>query len=664
MSGKARILIIDDEPRMCDSLVRLLSLEDFDIFTALSGREAMLCLSEFKFNIVILDVVLPDMGGLHLMDKIKAHNPDSAVIVVTGNANLDSAVQALRKGAYDYLRKPFEFDELLKTIQNALNQIELKSEKEEIFKKLNLTENRYQFLVQNSPDIIYMLDEKGNFTFLSKAVERLLNYKTEELIGKHYSTLVDDNDLKKARWFFNEKRTGDRSTSSIELRLKINERGKQQRFKDLKNLTIELKSTGIFDKPATEKEKRYLGTQGVIRDITERKLLQAQLEHAERMEALGVLSGGIAHDFNNLLMGIQGNISLILLDIQLDNPRFKRLKNIEEYIKSGATLTNQLLHFARGGRYDIKPADINELINKSSEMFWRTKKEIFIKRKLENNIRSIEIDNNQIEQVLINLYVNAWYAMPEGGELLIETENTKLNHEDAASYGIEPGDFVKISVRDNGVGIDEETQKRIFEPFFSTREMGRGSGLGLASAYGIIKNHNGIIRVSSTKGRGTTFSIYLPASEKEIPKEVFIEENMIIKGSETVLLIDDEEMILDVGKAMLEEMGYRVLTANNGRKAAEIMTRLNSPENRADLDISNHSFLELVILDMIMPDMNGGETYDILKSIDPEIKVLISSGYSPEGLAGHLLERGCNGFIQKPFNMHELSSKLREVLDG
>ena len=664
MSRKTKILIVDDEPRMCESLRYLLSLQDYEIFTALSGREALLCLSENQFDVALLDILLPDMSGHQLMDHIKAHNADTSVIVITGNANLDSALQALRKGAYDYLRKPFEFDELLKTVQNALDQKRLKSEKEEINKKLNLTEERYRFLVQNSPDIIYTLDEKGNFTFISSAAERLLGYKIEELIGKHYSMVVYDEDLDRARWFFNERRTEDRTSSGIELRLKIRGNGRQYNHYELKNLTIELKSTGIFDRPTTEKDKRYIGTQGVIRDITDRKLLQAQLEQAERMEALGALSGGIAHDFNNLLMGIQGNISLILLDLESHHPRYQRLKNIEEYVKSGTELTKQLLGFARGGKYIVKPADINELIEMSSEMFGRTKKEISIQRRLKKDIRSVEIDRGQIEQVLINLYVNAWHAMPEGGELLLETDNVELDDEEAGLYRMEPGKYVKISVRDTGVGIDEETQKRIFEPFFTTREMGRGSGLGLASAYGIVTNHNGVIKVNSNKGQGTTFTIYLPASGKQVLKEETFNKNIIIRGSETVLLIDDEEMIIDVGKAMLEEMGYNVLTARNGKEAAEIMIRFSKQENGPEyLHITKDSFLDLVILDMIMPDMGGGETYEVLKSIDPEVKVLLSSGYSIDGLAGKLLERGCDGFIQKPFNIQELSVKLREVLD-
>ncbi len=670
MSRMPKILIVDDEPRMCESLKYLLSTQDYEIFTALSGQEATGHLTRHVFDIALLDIQLPDMDGHQLMDHINSRASETSVIVITGNANLDSAVAALRRGAYDYLRKPFEFDELLKTVENALNQKRLKREKETIHEKLNLSEERYRYLVQNSPDIIYTLDHTGHFTFISDAVERLLGIKSDQLVGRHYSTIVFGEDLERAKWFFNERRTGNRASSGIELRLKLSDNGSYN-YCEIRHLTIELKSTGLYDRPVSEKTKKYLGTHGVIRDISDRKRLQVQLQHAERMEALGTLSGGIAHDFNNLLMGIQGNISLMLLDLEFEHPHYPRLRNIEDYVKSGAELTKQLLGFARGGKYQVKPADLNALIEKSSEMFGRTKKEIKVRKKLESEIRPVEVDEGQIEQVLLNLYVNAWHAMSEGGELYLETENINLGLDDVQAFMLEPGPYVRISVRDTGVGMDEATQKRIFEPFFTTKEMGRGSGLGLASAYGIIKNHDGIINVQSQEGKGSTFNIYLPASEKNISKEKEA-EGKVVSGTETILLVDDEEMIIDVGKAMLEKLGYRVMTARSGKEALEILSMGGNGGNGGRDGKSGEETLsepltaspDLVILDMIMPEMGGGETYDVIKSIKPDVKVLLSSGYSVDGQASKILDRGCNGFIQKPFNIKDLSETMREILKG
>jgi two-component system, cell cycle sensor histidine kinase and response regulator CckA len=387
----------------------------------------------------------------------------------------------------------------------------------------------------------------------------------------------------------------------------------------------------------------------VLRDTTGLKKLEAQLQQAQKMEAMGTLAGGIAHDFNNLLMAIQGRASIMLMNKASSHRDFRHLKGIEDNIESAADLTRQLLGFARGGKYEVKTIDINELIKKQNRMFGRTKKEITIRGKYEENLWSVEVDRGQIEQVLLNLYVNAWQAMPGGGDLYLETENVTLDETDVKPFGIEPGKYVKISVTDTGVGMDKATQKKIFEPFFTTKEMGRSTGLGLASAYGIIKNHGGFINVYSEKGHGTTFNIYLPSSEKEV-----IEENKpvedTLRGTETVLFVDDEDMIIEVAEELFDQLGYEVLTAGSGKEAIEIFE-----EKKKHIDI--------VLLDMIMPNMSGGDTYDRMKAIDPDIKVLLSSGYSINGQATEIMDRGCNGFIQKPFKMKELSQKLRGILD-
>ncbi len=237
------------------------------------------------------------------------------------------------------------------------------------------------------------------------------------------------------------------------------------------------------------------------------------------MEALGTLAGGIAHDFNNLLMGIQGNISLALLGMDSTYPNYKRMKTIENHVQSGAQLINQLLGFARGGKYEVKPTDLNNLVKKSSDIFGRTRKEIEIHRKYQKDIWTVEADQCQIEQTLLNLYVNAWQAMPDGGCLYLQTENVFLDEDYVKPHNLESGNYAKISITDTGIGMDEETKERIFDPFFTTKEMSgdKGTGLGLASAYGIIANHHGFIDVFSKKGEGSTFNIYLPVSEKGSP---------------------------------------------------------------------------------------------------------------------------------------------------
>lgn len=648
MSYAPKVLIVDDEPRMCDSLKVLLSSQGYETQTGHSGKEAMECLSKDRFDLVLLDIVMPDMTGHQLMDYINSQDQETVVILMTGHASVDSAVESLRKGAYDYLRKPFDFEQLLKRVGNAIDQSRLKKEHELVSGKLELTEKRYQYLVNASPDIIYTLNPDGMFTFVSGAVEFLLGYTSDHLVGKHYTSIVFDDDVGKAKCHFDERRTGTRASRGVELRLK--------RLQDMSSrngyLTVELKAMGVYDRSVDQQGKAFRGTYGVARDITDRKRLESQLLQAQKMKAIGTLAGGVAHDFNNLLMGIEGHTSLMLLDVDADHPHFKHIQGIGDMVKRGANLTKQLLGFARGSKYEIRPTDLNELIQKSSEMFGLTKKEIRVHREGEEDVWKVAADPAQVEQVLLNLYVNAWQAMPGGGDLYIRGENVTLDENTATLYGARPGNYVKVSVTDTGVGMDEETQQRIFEPFYTTKEMGRGTGLGLASAYSIIKNHGGIINVYSAKGQGTTFNIYLPTTAGLISEQSREKPGgEIQRGHETVLLVDDEDIIIDVSQKMLKEIGYKVMLAKSGKEAVEIYRK-----HKDDID--------LVILDMIMPDMGGGDVYNTLKEIDPDIVVLLSSGYSIDGQATQILGRGCNGFIQKPFNVSQLSHAIRRILDA
>lgn len=362
------------------------------------------------------------------------------------------------------------------------------------------------------------------------------------------------------------------------------------------------------------------------------------------------MAGGIAHNFNNILAVIQGNAELIVMDLEPSNPYCELLKEIKKQTKTGSILTRQLLGFARSGKYEIEPINLNDVVKENSTTFGRTKKEVAIHLNLKEDLPPIEADIGQIEQVLMNLYVNAAHAMPGGGDLRLETRS--VTHEDIEHkpFRIEPGDYLLLSVTDTGVGMDKETQERIFDPFFTTKEMGRGTGLGLASVYGIIKGHKGYIDVESEKGRGSTFKIYLPVSKKEFAEPARLSVQPI-QGSETILLVDDEESVLKLGARVLSKLGYAVLEAENGHEAL-------------DLYKIHKDTIALVILDMIMPDMGGGKVYDLIKEISPDVRVLFSSGYSVDGEASEILQRGCNGFIQKPFGIKDLSQKMREILDG
>jgi two-component system cell cycle sensor histidine kinase/response regulator CckA len=505
------------------------------------------------------------------------------------------------------------------------------TERERAEQALQASEEKYRLLIQNSNDAIFIAQD-GVIKFPNLKAEELLEYSAAELAQIPFTDHIHPDDREMVLENHRKRLEGENLPSTYSFRVR-NKRGQE--------LWVEINAVmSLWEgKPATL---------NFVRDITEKKKLEAQYLQAQKMEAVGTLAGGVAHDFNNLLMGIQGHTSLLLLDTDPGHRHYKMLKSIEEQVKSGADLTWQLLSFARGGKIEVKPADLNALIKKTSTLFGRTQKEISIHRSLQPEVWPVEVDRGQIEQVLLNLYVNAWQAMPSGGSLFLETKNVILDGGYRKPFYVTPGNYVKISVTDNGVGMDEKTQKRIFEPFFTTKEMGRGTGLGLATTYGIIKGHGGFINVYSEKGHGATFTIYLPASAKKIEKEK-ISPVELVKGKETILLVDDEEVVLNVNRMVLEKLGYRVIMARNGQEAIDIF--------RAQKDA-----IDLVILDMIMPGMEGGKAFDLLRGIQDGVRIILSSGYGINDEVKRMMERGCRAFIQKPFDIGEFSCKIRDVI--
>jgi len=521
----------------------------------------------------------------------------------------------------------------LQVLTAVSHQIAIAIDRKQSQDELQHSEARLKAIFESSPDPIVVYDIQGYPQFLNPAFVQVFGWSIDELGGKRIPYVPDDQKEKLAS--ANQQLLSTLKTVRFETQ-RLTKHG------DLRDILI---STGpimdIDDKPA--------GFVVTLTDITKRNRLMAQFHAAQKLESIGTLAGGIAHDFNNLLTGIIGHVSLMMAEIDTQQHNIEHMKAIENYAKDATYLTKQLLGFARGGKFEVKPTNINDLIEKQTRMFDRTKKEIRIQCKYEKNIHSVEVDRSQIEQVIINLYVNAWQAMPGGGDLHVQTGNITIDDSGSQSSEVEPGDYVQIAVTDTGVGMDDSIRRRIFDPFFTTKEMGRGTGLGLASVYGIIKNHGGFINVHSQKGHGSTFNIYLPISEKKILDEVETSISLM-RGSETILLVDDESMILDIGEKMLQRFGYQVLAARNGREAVDIYSKAKDR-------------IGLVILDVVMPEWDGGKTFDELMKINPAVKVLLSSGYSIDGQTQSILDRGCKGFIQKPFGLNEFSQQIRKALD-
>ncbi|MFH1146708.1 MAG: PAS domain S-box protein [Pseudomonadota bacterium] len=389
------------------------------------------------------------------------------------------------------------------------------------------------------------------------------------------------------------------------------------------------------------------------RDITEKKALEQQLLQAQKMESIGVLAGGIAHDFNNLLSGILGYASLLKTKLSSGHQFYKYADTIENSAVKAARLINQLLTFSRAGKSSKKIIDINSIIRETIQILERAiDKGIRIQTEMEDSLWALAADPFQIEQVLLNICINARDAMPDGGVLTIKTENTRIPAIDpAVPAEVPPGRYVRISVSDTGAGMEKNIQGKIFDPFFTTKDKTKGTGLGLAVVYGIVKDHNGHIQVESEPGKGAKFDLYIPASTKK-PTDPApgTELKESFSGSEIILLVDDEDVVRGLGKEILEYQGYKVILAGNGLEAVGIYEKQNQR-------------IDLVILDIIMPGISGVQTFERLKAINPAVKVIFSSGYSPNGCNAPGLKADSVKFIQKPYKMEELSKLVRRTLD-
>jgi len=575
------------------------------------------------------------------------------------------------------IRSRDEFGRLAQVFNQTAGQLQ------ETLTECQQREEHFRSLIENMSDIIVILDAEGAILYLSPSIERILGYPQDAVMGRRAFDFVHPDDQEQSIQLFNNRIQSAMIEPPPPSEIRLQHQDGSWR-------TLEATSKNLLNDPAVE------GLVVNARDVTKRKAAEAalqqshhlledrvaertaelfkanaqlrqeilereqmtrekeslhdQLLQAQKMEAIGTLAGGIAHDFNNLLMGIQGNVEMMALDMGPSHAHSGRLKTIRDCVQSGARLSQQLLGFARMGKYEVKPTDINALVRNSVDMFGRTRQELRITLKCVEKVWAVEVDRGQIEQVLLNLLINAWQAMPDGGSLYLETANEVLDDRQLLPHGAEPGNYVTITITDTGMGMDPATMERIFDPFFTTKTVGQGTGLGLASAYGIVRNHGGFMDVSSRKGQGTTFSIHLKATDSPLGDATVIRASAQ-EGNETILLVDDDPLILDVGQAMLAALGYAVLVAKDGKEAVEIY--------RSDGDR-----IRLVILDMIMPDMGGGQTYDQLKEVDPGVNVLLSSGYSIDGQATAILNRGCNGFIQKPFDLQSLSEKVRTIMDA
>jgi two-component system, cell cycle sensor histidine kinase and response regulator CckA len=496
---------------------------------------------------------------------------------------------------------------------------------------------RFRSLLDQTRDIIVLIEvPSGRVVDINESASTLLGYSREELLTKTAADLWSGEVAEFVKRHSQEDPV-EFGTTSIECPM------------------ITIQGTP-FPVEVTLRHARFdesIFVVAVARDVTDRKRLEEQLRQVQKMEAIGTLAGGVAHDFNNLLQVVLGYADMLLRGKAEEHPDRKGILAIRRAAKDGSDLVKGLLAFSR--KVEIKPRiiEVNHLVKQVGEMLYRTiPRMIEIELILADDLKSVSADPNQMEQVLLNLAINARDAMPEGGRLTIETKNATLGEQYCTPFlGLEPGTYVELSISDTGHGMEKEVLSHIFEPFYTTKATDRGTGLGLAMVFGIVKSHMGHITCYSEPGMGTTFRIYLPASTAEVKSDVPMNSEMPAGGTETILLVDDDETLRTLGTEMLAVAGYKVMIATNGREALEVYTR-------------NKDEISLVILDVVMPEMGGQECFDELIRIDPQVKILIASGFSGNGPGKNVPKRRGAGFIAKPFDLKQILLAVRRCLDS
>jgi len=614
------------------------SLRDATMKTAGSYDEALRALRVDGFDVAFFDYWLGSRNGLSLLRDVRQEGIDTPVIVLTGHGAEEVAGEAMKAGAADYLSKTnISVESLEHAIRHALALSAEERQRRQAETALRASEERFRALVENSSDALLLTDGEGRVTYVAPSSERHLGWKPDEMLGQSFFDFLhpDDRELAGIRLSETLERPGE--TVSAELRF---------RHADGAWRIMEGFGVNRLNDPSV----------GAIilnaRDITERRKLEEQLRQAQKMEAVGQLAGGVAHDFNNLLTAILGYCNLMIEDIPKEDPLRQDLEEIKSAGERAAALTRQLLAFSRRQMLQPQVVDINTLVRQLEKLLRRLiSEDVELVTALAPSLPAVKVDPASIEQVLVNLAVNARDAMPRGGRLTIETATVELDSTYTVTHpSVEPGRYVMIGVSDTGEGMDAPTRERIFEPFFTTKEQGKGSGLGLATVYGIVKQSGGSIWVYSEPGKGTSFKVYLPPSESGVPARTSgTGADAARKGWETVLLVEDEDAVRALAREVLRRHGYVVIEARHGLDALRLAER--HPDT-----------IHLMVTDIVMPHMSGRELADRLAEVRPKMKVLFMSGYTDHAAMHRHLTPG-SAFLQKPFTPETFARKVRSMLD-
>ncbi len=628
VASPLKVLLIEDnaaDARMVHELLREVAPGAVVLTHVSRMEQAVNCLRAEGFNAILLDLGLPDSDGLETFGAARAESREMPIVVLTGLLDEEMAVTAVREGAQDYLVKDrVDGAALYQSIRYAI-------ERHRSATALSESEARFRALTEASFDGIIVSD-RGVIREANRGFAEMFGYAVHEVLGLPIDVFVDEESREEVA-----RRIRDRIDGTYEF---------TARRRDGRQLLLESTSRTLD-----------IGTGGnrisAFRDLTEKRLLERQFRQAQKMEAVGRLAGGIAHDFNNLLTVIGSYSSFLLSEVDQSDAKWADLDQIRRASASAAVLTRQLLAFSRQQVLVPKILDLNEVVINAEQMLRRTiGEDVDLVVSCGADLGRVHADAGQIEQVIMNLVVNARDAMLDGGKLTIETANADLSDDYVRDHlSARPGRYVMLAVRDSGTGMDAETLTHIFEPFFSTKETGKGTGLGLATVYGIVKQSGGFVWVDSEPGNGATFNVYLPRVDAVHAHLESVPALRPQRGHETVLLVEDAEAVRSVVRQILERWGYTIIEASTPQMALRM-----SAEHRGSID--------LLLTDVVMPDMGGRRLAEELVSLRPDLKVLYMSGYTDDAIVRHLVLDGDVAFLPKPFSPDALVHAIRSVLDA
>lgn len=654
-----QILVIDDDPGMGRSVCQLLEQYGYTLEYVSEGKLGLSRLNETNFDILILDLNIPDMSGIEVLTHLKKLKHPVKTIVLSGESEVQVVTPVLRLGAYDYLSKPYQPAQLIGSVRNAISEQALEHKNAALQIEREDTRKRYEFLLNASPDLIYLLNPEGQFTFVNNQLRQVFDFQDDEILGKTWNTLLEKQAANELQYYFNERRSGERSTKELEF---------THTSVDGKQHTIELSAMGVY--ALTPKfENTFEGTYGILRDVTrareltrqqerakaDKSAIETQLQQSSKMEAIGRLAGGIAHDFNNILATIIGYTELSIAPPKplADQVLKKYLSEVLEASQQARDLISQMLSFSRTSRWNAGQTNVENNLSKVSRMLRAAiPSNITLDTRFAENLPDIFIDPAQLQQVVVNLIINATDAIKGAGRIGLDVHGNDISEECASCGERFSGNFITLSVSDTGERVPAELHKRIFNSLVSASEPGRAGGFGLWQVHNIIHEYGGHVSISSMPESGARFSVHLPeinANQEQLGEKVEHEETTKeLSPCGKILVIDEEVSLSKLIGELLSNSGYEVVLLNSSAEAIEFIRR-------------NHKQLAMVITDQEMPQLSGIQIAEQSKSIAPQLPIVVMTGFADEKTINKIQGLNIDGILSKPFNVDELQKIVRKL---